>query len=272
MPVIAVALQAGGVGKTTVTYNLGALLADRGRTVLLVDLDAQCNLTEACQIAEPQTSVYDSLAWIENPVPLAGAVLPVSGRDNLFVAPSSPKMAALDLALAAVDHREYRLREALEPLKDSYDYVLLDCPPGLGVVLLNALLASNEVLVPVQTRQRRVNALPVFLKTLVRAQRYHPDLRLTGIVPNQYDRRNSHDQQALAYIEHFAEKHAFTVFRAVPTTTRIPEAESQKAPLCDYDRNTPASDALEDLAERIDVRMAAPKRAHANGQLTAVGE
>lgn len=254
MPTIAVALQAGGVGKTTVAYNLGALLADRSRRVLMLDLDAQCNLTEACNVGEPQTTIYESLAWIETPVPLAGAIIPVPGRETLFLAPGSQKMATLDLALAPVDHREYRLREALEPLVGQYDYVVLDCPPGLGVVLLNALLASTEVLVPVQTRQRRVNALPVFLKMLVRAQRYHPQLRLAGIIPNQYDRRNSHDQQALAYVERFAEKHGFPLFRAIPTTTRIPEAESHRKPLCDYDRDTPAADALEDLASRIDAR------------------
>jgi chromosome partitioning protein len=262
MRILAVALQAGGVGKTTVTYNLGALLADRGRKVLLVDLDAQCNLTEACNVEEPQRTVFESLAWIETPVPVAEAVVPVSGRDTLHIIPSSPKMATLDLALAAVDHREYRLREALEPLDGAYDYVLLDCPPGLGIVLLNALLASAEVLVPVQTRQRRVNALPVFLKMLVRAQRYHPQLRVAGIVPNQYDRRNSHDQQALGYVERFAAKHGFTLFRAIPTTTRIPEAESHRVPLCDYDRSTAAADALEDLAERIDTPEGALTASH----------
>lgn len=252
MPTIAVALQAGGVGKTTVAYNLGALLADRSRRVLLVDLDAQCNLTEACSVGDHTPTIYESLAWVDGPVPLNDAIVPVPGRETLFLVPGSPKMAALDLALAAVDHREYRLRETLDPLGASYDYVLLDCPPGLGVVLFNALLASSEVLVPVQTRQRRVNALPVFLKMLVRAQRYHPDLRLTGIIPNQFDRRNSHDQQALAYVERFANKHGFPLFKAIPTTTRIPEAESQRKPLCDYDRNTPAADALEELAVRID--------------------
>lgn len=249
---IAVALQAGGVGKTTVAYNLGALLADRGRKVLLVDLDAQCNLTEACNVGEPQRTIHDCVAWIDEPVSLADVVIPVPGRDTLHLVPGSQKMATLDLALAAVDHREYRLREALRPVQESYDYLILDCPPGLGIVLFNALLASSEVLVPVQTRQRRVNALPVFLKMLVRAQKYHPDLRLAGIVPNQYDKRNSHDQQALGYVERFAAKHGFTLFSPIPTTTRIPEAESQRVPLCDYDRSTGASDALEELAGRID--------------------
>jgi len=252
MRTIAVALQAGGVGKTTVSFNLACLLADRGRKVLLIDLDAQCNLTEACNVAEAERSIYESMTWIEAPVSLAEAIVGVPGRETLHLVPGSQRMASLDLALAPVDHREYRLREALEPLQGKYDYVVMDCPPGLGVVLLNALLASDEVLVPVQTRQRRVNALPVFLKMLVRAQRYHPGLRLTGIVPNQFDRRNSHDQQALGYVQRFAAKHGFTLFPEIPTTTRIPEAESRRVPLCDYDRATPAADALEQLATQLD--------------------
>lgn len=258
MPTIAIALQAGGVGKTTVTFNLGALLAERGRRVLLVDLDAQCNLTEAANVGtEFPRTIYDALAWVDAPVPVADAIVKAPSRETLFIVPGSPKMATLDLTLAAVDHREYRLREALEPVVGDYDYVLLDCPPGLGVVLFNALLASHEVLVPVQTRQRRVNALPVFLKMLVRAQRYHAELRLAGIIPNQYDRRNSHDQQALGYVERFAAKHGFALFPAIPTTTRIPEAESKRVPLSDYDRNTPATDAFEKLADSIDARFVA---------------
>ena len=259
MPTIAVALQAGGVGKTTVAYNLGALLADRGRRVLLVDLDAQCNLTEACNVGDDHAlSIYESMTWADEPLSLAAAVVPVPGRDTLYLVPGSQKLAGLDLALASVVvHREYRLKEALASLRTFYDYILVDCPPGLGVALFNALLASDEVLVPVQTRQRRVNALPIFLKMLVRAQRYHPDLRLAGIVPNQYDRRNAHDQQAMGYIERFATKYGFTLFPSIPTTTRIPEAESRRVPLCDYDRSTPAADALEQLAERLDTRLMA---------------
>lgn len=250
MRTIAVALQAGGVGKTTVSLNLGALLADRGRRVLLVDADAQCNLTEAFEVAPPpDRSLYEVLI---DGLPLQEAVVQVPGRERLFILPGSQKMARFDVAVADMDHREYRLREALEAVDGQYDYVIVDCPPGLGLVLFNALLAAGEVLVPVQTRQRRVNALPIFLRVLVRAQKYHPELRLAGIVPNQYDRRNAHDQQALGYVERFAAKHRFRLFDPIATTTRIPEAESRKLPLCDYDRDTPASAALEELAQQLD--------------------
>jgi chromosome partitioning protein len=258
--VVAVALQAGGVGKTTVTLNLGALLVDRGRKVLLIDMDAQCNLTDGLD------ATYDSAKTVfpalvpETPeaeaLPFADAVVNVPPRDGLFLLPGSPRMAYFDSAVSALDHREYRLREALKPIIGQYDFVLIDCPPGLGLVLLNALFAAQEVLVPVQTRQRRVNALPTFLKRLVQVQKHH-SIEVTGIVPNQYDRRNAHDQQAYQYIQNFATKHGFRLFQPIATTTRISEADSRRMPLHDYDRSTPASEALEALAEAIDPHRAA---------------
>lgn len=250
---LAIALQAGGVGKTTLTHNLGAMLADRGKRVLVVDADGQCNLTEVLGITDiGSPTIYDVL--LEG-APAPSAVVPAPGFEGLFCIPGSPKMARFDVAIAAEDHREYRLRESLRPVDDAFDYALIDCPPGLGQVLINALIAADEVLVPVQTRQRRVNALPVFLKMLVRAQGYHPELRLAGIVPNQYDRRNGADQHALAYIHRFAHKYGFPVFKEIPTTTKMSEAESRHLPLFHYDRSSgaagAAADALEQLTDAI---------------------
>lgn len=249
MRTIAVALQAGGVGKTTVSLNLGAQLAQDGKRVLLVDMDAQCNLTEGFQITyDPERTIYEALL---GSLTASECIVPVPLRQTLWILPGSPKMGRFDVAMAGEDHREYRLRETLGALEGQYDYVLLDCPPGLGLVLFNALLAANEVLVPVQTRQRRVNALPVFLRVLVRAQKFHPDLRLCGIVPNQYDGRNAHDRQALAYVERFAKKYGFHVFQAIRTSTRIPEAESNKLPLGDYAPTHPVAEALRQLAGQV---------------------
>jgi chromosome partitioning protein len=249
MRTLAVALQAGGVGKTTLTHNLGAMLADRGKRVLVIDADGQCNLTEVLGLSDTGSpTIYDVL--LEGR-PAPDAVVPVPPFENLFAIPGSPKMARFDVAIAAEDHREYRLRECLHPLDSAFDYALIDCPPGLGQVLINALIAADEVLVPVQTRQRRVNALPVFLKMLVRAQGYHADLRLAGIVPNQYDRRNSADQHALAYIHRFGQKHSFPVFKEIPTTTKMSEAESRHLPLFQYDRSTGAAGAAADALDQL---------------------
>ncbi len=264
MRVIAIALQAGGVGKTTVSLNLGALLADRGRRVLLIDADAQCNLTETLNVTYDQNkSVYQVLVPEEpdaDPQPVSEAIIATPVRDTLALVPGSPRMAYFDAQSASLDRREYRLSDSLKAINGSYDYVLIDCPPGLGFVLVNALFAAHEVLLPVQTRQRRVNALPIFIKRLAQVQKHHP-VEVLGIVPNQYDRRNAHDQQAFEYIQKFAAKYGFHVFKPISTTTRISEADAHRKPLCDYDRNTPASDALEDLADQIDARPAAAANA-----------
>lgn len=256
MRIIAIALQAGGVGKTTLTHNLGALLAERGRRVLAVDTDGQCNLTEVLGVDPGDgPSVFQVLVAQDDqaPVPIRDAVQPVKVRENLFLLPGSPKMGRFDASVADREHREFLLRDALSGLADDeYDYVLIDCPPGLGFVLTNALLAAHEVLIPVFTRQRRTNALPVFLRVAQRSQRFNPDLRVAGIVPNHYDARNTHDRAALGYIQRFAEKHQLKVFPPIPPTIRISEAEARHLPLCDYDRTPAAATALEQLAEMID--------------------
>jgi len=253
--VVAIALQAGGVGKTTVTLNVGTLLADRGRKVLMIDMDAQANLTEGLGVQVDDSRTILQALIPPTPegdcLPIRDTIVSVPPRDDLHLAPGSPRMAYFDVAVSAFEHREYRLRSALEPVLGSYDYILIDCPPSLGLVLTNALFAAAEVLVPVQTRQRRVNALPVFLKRLVQVQKHH-HIVLTGIVPNQYDKRNAHDRQAYEYIEAFAARHGFRLFPAIATTTRISESDTRHQPLHDYDRSTPASDALEALAAALD--------------------
>lgn len=265
MRVIAVALQAGGVGKTTLTHNLAALLADLGRRVLAIDTDGQCNLTEVLDVAPgDRPTVYDVIVPPDGDEDsgatraVTDAIYPVKIRENLSLVPSSPKMGRFDAAIADREHREFFLRDALEHL-EGYDYVLVDCPPGLGLVLTNALMAAHEVLIPVMTRQRRVNALPIFLTVLKRAQRFNPALRITGIVPNHYDgARNTHDKAALGYIERFAAKHDFGVFPPIPPTIRFSEAEARHLPLCDYDRRPAAAGALDAIAEIIDGRRAFP--------------
>jgi chromosome partitioning protein len=261
MRVIAIALQAGGVGKTTLAHNLSALLADLGRRVLAIDTDGQCNLTEVLSVdAGGGPTIYEVLVPAEgapdnsDATPITKAIYPVEIRPNLQLVPSSPKMGRFDAAIADREHREFFLRDALSKLS-GYDYVLIDCPPGLGLVLTNALMAAHEVLIPVLTRQRRVNALPNFLTVLKRAQRFNPSLQVTGIVPNQYaGATTGHDRAALNYIERFAVKHGIPVFPAIPPTVRFSEAEAKHLPLCDYDRTPPAATVLERIADIIDHR------------------
>jgi chromosome partitioning protein len=262
MPTIAVALQAGGVGKTFVTYNLGATLAARGKRVLIVDADGQVNLTEACNVHyDPEKTLFQLLttARADSPtqrVTARDAIVPVPIREHLHLLPGSPMMSKFDTAVAALDHREYLLQEALEAV-EGYDFILIDCPPGLGMVLTNALYAADQVVIPVQTRRRRAYALPVFVKVLATVLKKRPNLRVAGIVPNQYDRRNSHDEEVLGYIKRFGDKYGFRTLDPIPVSTRVNDADNARLPLSDYEHTklkgplSGAVDALETLADEI---------------------
>jgi chromosome partitioning protein len=254
--VIAVALQKGGVGKTTLTLNLARLLAVRGRRVLAIDADSQAHLTLGLGVTpDPSRTIYQVLV---NQAPVSS--VQVSVADHSLV-PGSPFMAQADLALAPATHREYRLRRALEAERDNYDFVLIDCPPNLGVITLNALFAATDVLIPVQTQQWAIDSMAHFLGSLKDVREYHPTLRVAAIVPNTYDRRLAHQQRALEYLTTAAASLDIPLRRPIGYTTRIAEAAAAHLALCDYDRSTEAATALEELAEWVDqttVDMGAP--------------
>lgn len=177
---IAVINQKGGVGKTTTTANLGAALADRGLRVLLIDLDPQAHLSLhfGVELADAQQSIYDVLTAS---TPIADVAVP--GRDKLAIVPADIDLAGAETELVSVTGREVLLREALEPVDDAYDILLIDCPPSLGVLTINALVAADEVMIPLQAHFLALQGLSRLLSTvtLVR-QRINPALKVGGIV------------------------------------------------------------------------------------------
>lgn len=245
MKTIAVAMHKGGVGKTATTINLGALLADRERRVLLVDADSQCHLTEGLgvDLRDDQASIYQVLL---DSYPVAQAAVPVRG---LHVLPGSRYTSNLERELLNAVGREFRLRKALKTVEGSYDYVIIDCPPNLGTLTINALTAADTVLIPVQTHQPALSSLPQFYETIVAVREVNPGLRIEGILPTMYDKRTSHQQQILQALEGLQYEGA-PCFAPIKLSTRIVEAFSLRVPVCDHDRT--ASDGYERLAERID--------------------
>lgn len=246
MRIIAIANQKGGVGKTTVTLNLAAEVADLDLRVLAIDLDAQCNLTSGLGVTpDPNRTTYQVLV---TGAPVRDAIVRVRNFDLL---PGSPSMAAAEKQLIDEMAREQRLSDALAPIRSDYDYVLIDCPPALGLLTLNAFVAADEVLAPVHTVQWAYDSLKTLTETIgkVRA-RLNPRLAIRHIVPTIYDRRLGHHNAILEALQSLASE-TVIVHAPISYTTRIPEASSAHLPLRDHDRNTPAADGFEKLASRL---------------------
>jgi len=245
--VYAIANQKGGVGKTTTTVNMGAEVAREGRQTLVVDLDAQCNATVALGLDRDQTpSSYDCLTgevWV------AEAARP-AGPDNLWIVPANADLAGASVELPRVDDFELRLREGLGPVRERFAYTLLDCPPSLGPVTVNALVAADRVIVPVQAEYLALEGLVQFLDTLKLVQReLNPELTMAGVLITMHDERTrlSHD------VERELREHLpAPVFKTViPRSIRVAEAPSYGVPVDQHDPASAGSKAYAAFAQEV---------------------
>jgi chromosome partitioning protein len=254
--VVAIANQKGGVGKTTTAVNVGAALAQDGYRVLVIDLDPQGNATTALGIDGHQLehSVYDVLM---TDVPLEDCVEPTQLR-NLFVVTSTIDLAGAEIELVPAMSRELRLRKALESARTDYDFVLIDCPPSLGLLTINALAAADEVLVPIQCEYFALEGLGQLLRNVQLVQaNLNPDLILRGIALTMFDSRTKLADQVEAEVRsHFGEQVYETV---VPRTVRLSEAPSFGQPIMTFDPTSRGASAYRDLAK--EVSDGTPKRA-----------
>ena len=246
--IIAIANQKGGVGKTTTTVNLGAALADLGQRTLLVDLDPQGNASTGLGIENRglEHSMYHVLMHEE---PLENVVEPTDIR-NLFVAPASLDLAGAEIELVPAFSREQRLKRAIDAVIDDYDYVLVDCPPSLGLLTVNGLAAAGEVLVPIQCEYYALEGLGQLLRNVDLVKRnLNPDLEVSTILCVMYDARTKLAGQVVAEVrEHFGEK----VLRAViPRSVRLSEAPSFGQPITTFDPRSKGAIAYRDAAQEV---------------------
>jgi chromosome partitioning protein len=245
--VYAIANQKGGVGKTTTAVNMGACVARDGRQTLLVDLDAQCNATIALGLGRDLTpSSYDCLT---GEVSVAEAARP-AGPDNLWIVPANVDLAGASVELPRADDFETRLRDGLGPVRERFAYTLLDCPPSLGPVTVNALVAADRVIVPVQAEYLALEGLVQFLDTLKLVRReMNPDLAMAGVVITMHDDRTRLAQDVERELrEHLPAK----VFRTViPRSVRVAEAPSYGVPVSEHDPDSSGSKAYLALAEEV---------------------
>mgnify|MGYP001471828596 CR=1 FL=1 len=238
--------QKGGVGKTTSAINIGAYLALDGKKTLLVDFDSQGNMTSGVGVDRNKPTVYDLLAGTAK----IDTVIRKSPVPGLSVIPASIDLSGAAIELVDQKEREFYLRRALEPVKDKFDYILIDCPPSLGILTLNGLVAADEGLIPLQCEYFALEGLTLLLQTVKRVQKsLNPDLGIGGIFFTMYDSRTrlSHDI-AENVKAHFDSQ----VFRTIiPRNIRLCEAPSFGVPICKYDVSSKGAQHYLMLAKEI---------------------
>lgn len=235
------------MGKTTTTVNMGAQVAREGRQTLIVDLDAQCNATVALGLDRDQTpSSYECLTGA---VSVAEAARP-AGPDNLWIVPANADLAGATVELPRADGFERRLREGLGPVRERFAYTLLDCPPSLGPVTVNALVAADRVIVPVQAEYLALEGLVQFLETLKLVQReLNPELIMAGVLITMHDDRTRLSQDVERELR---ESLPAPVFRTViPRSVRVAEAPSYGVPVAQHDPGSAGSRAYAAFAEEV---------------------
>jgi chromosome partitioning protein len=246
--IFAVTNQKGGVGKTTTTVNLAASLADFGKKVLLIDLDPQGNATTGCGLNKNDIE-NSSYEVIMAEIRASDAILSPEGL-GFDVMPTNADLTAAEVELLETKLREHRLRIALESTREKYDYVLIDCPPSLSMLTVNALVASQGIVIPIQCEYYALEGLSSLLKTIERVkQRANPTLDITGLLRTMFDARNNlANQVSRPLISHFEGK----VFQSIiPRNVRLAEAPSHGLPVLAYDRSSTGSIAYMALASEF---------------------
>ena len=246
--IIAVTNQKGGVGKTTSSINIAFYLAKAGKKTLLVDFDPQGNATSGLGIdkTELDATVADVIMSQKK---LAEVILPTEFR-NLSVAPALPTLANTEVEIAQAEHRFSRLKYAIEALNTEYDYVIIDCPPSLSLLTVNALIAAKYVLLPVQAEFYALEGLGQLLETMKLVRKsLNPTLDLIGVLPTMVDSRTSLSNQVLSEIaKHFPAK----VFKTtIPRNVRLAEAPSHGVPIGAYDRFSKGARAYKAAAKEV---------------------
>ncbi|NLY52328.1 MAG: ParA family protein [Firmicutes bacterium] len=245
---LAIVNQKGGVGKSTTAVNLGACLAEAGKRVLLVDIDPQGNATSGVGVEKRQLDgcMYDVLIEGRD---IEEVILPteVSG---LEVAPATLELAGAEIELVSAMSREYRLKGSLDGVKDNYDYILIDAPPSLGLLTINALSAANAALVPIQCEYYALEGVSQLVSTVSLVKEHlNPNLEIAGVLMTMYDARTNLSQQVVEEVKRFFGEKVFQTI--IPRNVRLSEAPSHGQPIILYDPQCRGAQAYRDLAREV---------------------
>lgn len=245
--IISVANQKGGVGKTTTTVNLSTILAKKGKKVLLIDTDPQGNATSGIGVSKDvELSVYDILIGDTE----FDETLQETAIKNLKVCPSNISLAGAEVQLVSMMSREQRLKTKLDKIKDQYDYILIDCPPSLGLVTLNAFTASDSVLIPVQCEYFALEGLGQLLNTVNLVKKHlNKNLEIEGALLTMYDARTNLSNQVVKEVKKYFEDKVYKT--VIPRNVRLSEAPSYGMPITVYDPRSKGAKAYEKFAKEL---------------------
>lgn len=246
--VIAIANQKGGVGKTTTSVNLSACLAFKGKKVLVIDIDPQGNTSSGLGVDKKklQKSTYDILI---NEVKIEDAVLQ-SVVENLMICPSNIQLAGAEVELVSVFSRETRLKTALADIRDQFDFIIIDCPPSLGMLTINSLTAADTILVPIQCEYYALEGLSQLMNTVSRVQKHlNPKLDVEGVVLTMFDGRTNLSIQVVEEVKKYFRNKVYSTI--IPRNVRLSEAPSHGLPIIMYDPKSRGAECYVELAEEV---------------------